>query len=32
VAARIRSAPLANLERWTDRILDARTLADLLAG
>jgi predicted transposase YdaD len=31
VAARIRAAPPADLDRWTDRILDARTLADLFA-
>ncbi|MBX3464325.1 MAG: Rpn family recombination-promoting nuclease/putative transposase [Planctomycetes bacterium] len=31
VVARVRTASLADLDRWTDRILDARTLAELLA-
>jgi len=29
---RIRSATTADLDRWTDRILDAKSLADLFAG
>ena len=31
VAARIRSAHMDDLDRWTDRILDAKTLDDVFA-
>ena len=31
IEARVRSAPLADLDRWTDRVLDAATLADVFA-
>jgi len=31
-AARVRSASLAELDRWTDRILDATTIDDLFGA
>lgn len=32
VVAQVRNATATNLDRWTDRILDAKTLADVFAS